>query len=314
VVDYPSVDPNNVDGVPNTALGSLAFSTPYEPGSTMKALTIASLLDAGAITPSTQIVAPGKLPLSSDNFIKDAWSHGDLRYTAAGVLTFSSNTGISLLSQELSAEKRHQYMLGFGLNQETAVNFYGESSGVVRDYRDWDSVTNYTVGFGQGLQMTSAQVAGIYQTLGNDGVRMPLTLVEGCELPDGTSIATPAVEGTRVVSEKAARETVQILENVVTQGSYSSTLLMPGYRVAAKTGTAEIAEGGRYTDERVISVAGLVPAEDPEYAVVVTFGKPDTMKTSGAAAPTFTKIMTQLVKAFRVTPSSETAPTIPLYW
>jgi cell division protein FtsI (penicillin-binding protein 3) len=89
---------------------------------------------------------------------------------------------------------------------------------------------------------------------------------------------------------------------------------MPGYRVAAKTGTAEVAEGGIYTSDRVISVAGLVPADKPEYAVVVTFGKPDTMKTSGAAAPTFNKIMTQLVKTFRVTPSRTTAPTIPMYW
>jgi cell division protein FtsI (penicillin-binding protein 3) len=314
VVDYPTVDPNNVDGAARTALGSLAFSTPYEPGSTMKALTIASLLDGGKITPATQVVAPGRLDLSSNDYIKDAWSHGDIRYTAAGALTFSSNTGISLLAQKMSAKDRHKYMLDFGLNEETAVNFFGESSGVLRDYTKWDSVTDYTVGFGQGLQTTSAQVAGIYQTLGNDGVRVPLTLVEGCEWEDGTITHVPSAEGTRVVSEKAAKQTVEILENVVTQGSFSAALTMPGYRVAAKTGTAEIAEGGRYTDERVISVAGLVPAEDPEYAVVVTFGKPDTMKTSGAAAPTFKKIMTQLVKTFRVTPSGTKAPTIPLYW
>ncbi|MGV8968937.1 MAG: peptidoglycan D,D-transpeptidase FtsI family protein [Microbacteriaceae bacterium] len=314
VVDYPAVDPNNVDGVANTALGSLAFSTPYEPGSTMKALTIASLLDAGSITPATQVVAPGRLTLSSNDYIKDAWSHGDIRYTAAGALTFSSNTGISLLAQNLSAQKRHQYMLDFGLNEDTAVKFFGESSGVVRDYTKWDSVTDYTVGFGQGLQTTSAQIAGIYQTLGNDGVRMPLTLVEGCEWPDGSMTEVPTNEGTRVVSEAAAQQTVAILENVVTQGSFSAALTMPGYRVAAKTGTAEIAEGGRYTDERVISVAGLIPADNPEYAVVVTFGKPDTMKTSGAAAPTFKKIMTQLVKTFRITPSGTTAPSIPLYW
>ena len=314
VVDYPTVDPNNVDGAARTALGSLAFSTPYEPGSTIKALTVASLLDAGSITPTTQVIAPGRLVLSSNDSIKDAWSHGDIRYTAAGALTFSSNTGISLLAQNLSAEKRHAYMLAFGLNEDTAVDFLGESSGVVRDYSQWDSVTDYTVGFGQGLQTTSVQVAGIYQTLGNDGVRVPLTLVEGCHWPDGSVTRQPDAEGIRVVSESAAKQTVEILENVVTQGSFSSALTLPGYRVAAKTGTAEIAEGGRYTDERVISVAGLVPAEDPEYAVVVTFGKPDTMKTSGAAAPTFKKIMTQLVKTFRVTPSGTTAPTIPLYW
>ena len=94
----------------------------------------------------------------------------------------------------------------------------------------------------------------------------------------------------------------------------SNTLQIPGYRIAAKTGTAQVAEKGRYGDNYTISVAGLIPAEAPEYAVVVTFGNPDTMKTSGAAAPTFTKIMTQVIKSFRVTPSTKPAPQIPQTW
>ena len=314
VADYPSVDPNNVDGVPTTALGSLAFSTPYEPGSTMKAMTVASLLDAGAISPTERVSVPSLLTLPSGGTIKDAFVHPDVRYTVAGVLTNSSNIGTSLLSEKLNKDARRDYMVKFGLTQRTAVGFNGESPGYVPETKNWDERTNFAVQFGQAEQTTSAQVASIYQTLGNGGVRMPLTLVEGCEWPDGTVTDLPSTEGVRAVSETAADQTVGLMENVVTQGSLSSALSIPGYRVAAKTGTAEVAEGGVYTSDRVVSIAGLVPAENPEYAIVVTFGKPDTIKTSAAVAPTFKKITNQVIKTFRIEPSTTATVKMPLTW
>jgi cell division protein FtsI (penicillin-binding protein 3) len=317
VADYPSVDPNNVDGSPNTALGSLAFSTPYEPGSTMKALTVASLLDSGVITPTTQVTAPGRRDLPSGAYVKDAWAHSDIPYTATGVLTNSSNTGISYLTDLLpDKDTRRDYLLAFGLNEKTAVDFQGESSGSIPTTDRWDDLTNYAVQFGQGMSTTSVQVASAYQALGNGGVRMPLTLVEGCVQPDGTVTDLPSTEGTRVVSEAAADTTVEMMENVVTQGGLSAELTIPGYRVAAKTGTAEVAgEGGAgYGSDRVISIAGLVPAEAPEYAIVVTIGKPSTIKTSSAVSETFKKITTQAIKTFRIAPSTEPSTEIPLTW
>ena len=314
VADYPSVDPNNVSGVPITALGSLAFSTPYEPGSVFKAMTSASLLDAGVATPATQVIAPGRLYLSDGDYIKDAWAHDDLRYTMAGALMHSSNTGISALTNLLNAQSRHDYMIKFGLNKETEVHFNGESDGYLSDASAWDERTNYAVQFGQGVSATSAQVASIYQTLGNGGVRMPLTLVEGCEWPDGTETDLPATEGTRVVSEYAADTTVNMLEKVVTDGAMRDRLGVSNYRVAVKTGTGEVAEGGVYTDKRVISISGLAPAEDPQYVVIVTAGIPSSMYVSSALATTFRDIMTQVLKTFRVTPSTEPAPDIPLTW
>jgi cell division protein FtsI (penicillin-binding protein 3) len=89
---------------------------------------------------------------------------------------------------------------------------------------------------------------------------------------------------------------------------------VPGYRIAAKTGTGEVAENGRYGSERIVSYAGVFPADRPAYAIVVTFGKPDTMKSSAAAAPVFNAIMEQVIKTFRVTPSTEAAPNLPLTW
>ena len=311
MADYPTVDPNNVSGAKRTALGSLAFTTPYEPGSTMKPLTAASLIDAGKITQTTHVETPSILAVDGGGTIKDSFVHGTIRYTTAGVITNSSNIGISLLSKSLSKAERRDYLVKFGLDKKTDVNFLYEANGNVPEVDRWDSITRYAVSFGQGMTTTTAQVASAYQALGNDGVRLPLTLVEGCEWPDGTVTETPKTEGIRVVSKSAANQTVQMMENVVTQGWLANELQIPGYRVAAKTGTAQVAENGRYGNNYVISVAGMVPAENPEYVVILTFGEPDTLKTSGAAAPTFKKIMTQVIKTFTVTPSTKAAPTIP---
>jgi cell division protein FtsI (penicillin-binding protein 3) len=313
--DWPTVDPNDVNGAPRDALGSRAFTHPYEPGSTFKAMSMAMLLDAGVAAANTEVVAKGRFELRTGEVISDAWDHEDLNYTLAGVLVNSSNTGVSALVDRLSPEVRYEYLEKFGVGQKTAVGFNGESGGISRPVEDWQGPDRYNIMFGQGVSATTAQVAGIYQTLGNGGVRMPLTLIEGCEKPDGTFQATEAPEPVRVVSEYAADSIVQILENTVSQGGLSQTVDIPGYRVAAKTGTAEVAKAGiGYTSDRIVSVAGVAPAEDPEYAVIVTLGLPDTIKTSAAAAPTFSKIMSQTLTTFRVTPSTEPAPQIPLTW
>lgn len=315
VADYPTVDPNDVNSAPRTALGSLAFSSPYEPGSTFKAMTVASLLDAGKITPATQITVPGFYEVDGAS-IGDSWAHGDLKFTTAGVIMNSSNVGIAILTERLDAAARHDYLTKFGIGSKTAVNFNGESGGLLADAANWDPITSKTVQFGQGVSATSAQVASIYQTLGNGGVKMPLTLVEGCEHADGTVTDLPSTEGIPVVSETAADQTVRMMETVVTDGWLKNVLTIPGYRVAAKTGTAEVAadDGSGYTGDRIVSVAGIAPADDPKYAIVVTIGKPDTIKTSAAAAPTFQKIMTQVLKKYRVAPSSTPATPIPLTW
>ncbi|MFP7833484.1 peptidoglycan D,D-transpeptidase FtsI family protein [Marisediminicola sp. LYQ134] len=312
LADWPSVDPNNVDGTPVTNLGSLAFTTPYEPGSTFKPMTAAMLIDKGVADPMTQVSVPAVWFSPEGNRIADAAPHADLQLTLTGVIEQSSNVGISQLATRVSNSDRYDYMRAFGIGSKTEVDFQGESAGLLSE--TWDDQTKYNVSFGQGVSVTGAQMASIYQTLGNGGVRKPLTLVTGCELPDGTMTDEPSTEETRVVSEAAADTSVAMMESVANTGGLAAQLQIPGYRVAAKSGTAEVAAGGVYTSDRVVSVAGLAPAEDPKYAVIVTFVKPSTIRTSAAAAPTFQKIMTQVLKTYRVTPSSTPAPSMPTTW
>ena len=314
VVDYPTVDPNNPGDARRDALGSRAFSWAYEPGSTMKTLTAATLLDQGTADPYTQVVAPGRIYLSDGGFIKDAWAHDDTRYTLTGALVDSSNTAFSLLSQSVDAETRRNNMLAFGLNQATEVGFLSESEGVVHPTSEWDERTNYTVQFGQGLTLTAVQLASAYQAIGNGGVRWPVALVEGCEHADGTVTDLPEGETRRVVSESAARQTLDMMESLVSVGPNAGTLQIPGYRIAAKSGTAEVAENGVYGDKAVISYAGLAPAEAPEYVVAVSAGIPSSMYSSTNIAGTFHDVMAQTLTTFRVAPSGQPSPSLPLTW
>ena len=311
--DWPTVDPNDLNSASAEDAGSRIFTAPYEPGSVLKPATVAGMLDAGILTATTPFTVPSSYTVNGE-VIHDSWGHGTVQYTTAGILVNSSNIGIGQMSEMQSLTARTDYLRAFGFGSKTGADFLGEESGLVRSPDKTDPVTAVTQQFGQGMTATSAQVASLYQTLGNGGVRIPLTLVEGCELPDGTYVDVPDATGTRVISEQAATTTVNILENVVTNYHLGPTLAVPGYRIAAKSGTAEVAAGGRYTSDRIVSIAGILPADDPQYAITVTFAYPTTMKSSRAAAPTFNAIAEQVIKTFRILPSTEPAPEIPLTW
>ncbi len=314
--DWPTVDPNDLNSAGADDSGARSFTAPYEPGSVIKTATVASLLDAGKLSASTRFEIPAGYTIPGVGFtIRDSVLHGGgLHYTTAGVLVESSNIGIAQMTELMPLQQRIDYLHKFGFGSGTSgADFLGEDEGYVRPAPS-DVITSITQQFGQGMTATSAQVASLYQTVANGGVRMPLTLVEGCEKPDGSYTDVPDPQGTRVVSEYAADTTMLMLEGVTTQYHLANVLAVPGYRIAAKSGTAEVADGDGYGSDRIVSIAGAFPVDDPQYAIVVTFAKPVTMKTSAAAAPTFNAIVKQVIKTYRVTPSTVPAPDNPLFW
>ncbi|MEO6944222.1 MAG: penicillin-binding protein 2 [Lacisediminihabitans sp.] len=316
LADWPSVDPNNVNATPIHNLGSLAFNAYYEPGSTMKALSASMLIDSGLATPATQATVPSLWKTPEGGTIRDATNHATERLTLTGVLQQSSNVGISMIGIRVPEQQRFDYMTKFGLGQKSAVDFQGESARGIPPVKNWDDQRKYDMLYGQGVAVTAVQLAGAYQAIANGGVRLPLTLVESCTKPDGTVSDLPSGAPVRVISEASAKTVVNMLESVVTGGELASALQIPGYRVAAKSGTAEVAgpNGAGYTRDRIVSLSGLAPAEDPQYGVLVTYTKPAIMKTSAAAAPTFQKIMTQVLKTYRVPPSTTPSTSPPTTW
>jgi cell division protein FtsI (penicillin-binding protein 3) len=319
VADWPTVNPNDVARTADqdsAALGSRAFTAPYEPGSTMKAITASMLLDAGVASPGSRVVAPYRWRSADGADINDSEVHGDEHLTLTGVLVQSSNTGISQLGSKISSADRLAYLKRFGFGAETAVGFGAEAAGSFgADAPDWDAQTRYATMFGQGLTTSAIQMASAYQTLANGGVRLPVRLVESCTDADGTVHAVETGEGTRAVSASAADATVRMLENVATKGWLADQVRIPGYRVATKTGTAqEVDETGGYGKDYLVSMAGTAPADDPRYVVYVALSQPTKMNNSGATAPIWRKVMTRALQSGGVVPSGSTSPDLPAAW
>jgi cell division protein FtsI (penicillin-binding protein 3) len=318
VADWPTVDPNDVNATASTdtgALGSRAFTAPFEPGSTMKAVTAAGLLDAGLAKPGSGVVAPYRLVAGGAN-VNDSEYHGDERLTMTGVLVQSSNTGMSLLGSRMTDAMRYRYLQRFGFGAETAVRFGAEAPGDLGvDAPHWDPQSRLATMFGQGLTATPVQMASAYATIANGGVREPVRLVDGCTAADGT-VTKPAIPAaTRVISAAAARSTVAMLENVATKGWLAADVRIPGYRVGIKTGTAQESDGsGAYSKGFLVSMAGVAPADSPKYVVYVDLDAPSKMNTSQATAPVFRQVMARVLQQHDVVPSGSRSPDLPTQW
>jgi cell division protein FtsI (penicillin-binding protein 3) len=308
--EWPSVDPNDVDASVAADRSSRIFRESFEPGSTFKALTAATVIDAGAQTPLSTVVASSYETFDNGARVKDAFNHPAYTYTLAGVLIDSSNAGISRFSERVDAQTRSEYLKKFGIAQGSAIGFPFEVKGDIHPVEEWDNQTLYNTAYGQGLTATMPELAGAYAAIANDGARMPLSLVESCTEADGTVVTPKLPEAVQVVRPETAAQVRGILENVALQANYSRAIEIPGYRLAVKTGTGEKADlvnGGYKAGVYFTTMAGFAPAEDPEYLVVVTLDEPLKVRSSGANATAFQKAMTQVLKTYRVMPST-TAP------
>lgn len=311
VADVPTVDPNAPSSTDAANRGSRAFTAPFEPGSTFKALTAASVINAGQADPLSRITADYRYRPPNGADINDSFFHGPTPYTLTGVLIDSSNTGMSQFGERLSDQQRYDDMLAFGLGERSEVGFPGEEPGDLHGGPEaWDNQTKYATMFGQGLTTTAVQIASVYQTIANGGVRMPVRLVDGCG--DDTPVQS---KGERVISETAAQQTSAMLERVYLEGWLAEEWEIPGYRVAAKTGTAQVPDGnGGYLSGYLVSVSGFAPADDPQFVVSVSIMNPVKMNSSAASAPVFQQVMSQVLKKYRTVPSGAPAPELPATW
>jgi len=312
--EYPTVDPNNINAS-GSYLYSRIFGATFEPGSTFKGITASTLIDAGGQTPTSTARVPSTVHFPNGAVVRDASGHPTYDYTLAGVLIDSSNAGASVFSQRVSAQTRYDYLKKFGIGSGSAVGFTGEAHGLVHPVEDWDNQMRYDTSYGQGLTTTVPELLGAYEAIVNGGVKTPLRLVESCTRADGT-VVTPALpKPERVISEKTSADMRAILENVALQStSYSSMIKIPGYRLGVKSGTGQIAENGRYKQGvYYTTMIGFAPAEDPQYLVAVTLDEPTKVRSSSANAPTFKKAMTQVLKTYRVMPSTSKPKKLPKF-
>lgn len=313
MASVPTFDPNQPGQTTEADWTNRPVTHAFEPGSTMKVLTMAALLEEGAITPETPFTVPGNLPRGPHVF-KDHWPHGTLQLTATGVLAKSSNIGTILAAERMPQERLYHYLKEFGVGSQTGLQYPGESPGLLPDPATWSVLTHPSLAFGQGMALTALQITEIYATLANGGVRVDPKLIDAYLLPDGTAQATPPSPERRVVSEKTADTVLAMMERVVSEEGTAPIAAIPGYRVGGKTGTAQRFEPtcGCYRGYTT-SFIGVAPADDPKVVVGVWLDNPRAITFGGlGGGPVFTEVTKAALASLRVVPSGTPPSDLPI--
>ena len=294
LAEAPGFDPNAFRTLDYRETRARTFTDAVEAGSTMKAFLVASAIDSRVIDPAQLFDTgdEGRLRVRGKT-IKDRKPFGVL--APADVLRVSSNVGAVLIAQAIGREAQYQGLERFGFGTRTRSRFPFESSGILRDWRGWQPVDQAAISYGQGLSITGIQLASALGALANDGMRMEPRLVLARRRGDEGWRATDVRPHGRAVSPRAARLTLDMMQSVVSAEGTGRLAALEGVRVAGKTGTAQKldVEAGRYSKSRYIAwFIGVVPADDPELAIVVAVDEPKGPLHSGGgiAAPLFARV------------------------
>jgi cell division protein FtsI/penicillin-binding protein 2 len=259
----------------------------YEPGSTFKAITVAGALQDGLVTPSTMFDIPPQLQVA-DRTIHDAESHGYEELSVADILKVSSNIGADEIGARLGPQRFDSWVHRFGFGAPTGVDLPGEDRGIVLHSWQYSGASMANLPFGQGESVTPIQMMAAYSAIANGGILRPPRIVESI---GGKPVPEP--RGRRIISSAVASELRGMLRGVLADGGTASGAAIPGYDLAGKTGTANIAENGQYSNSAyVASFLGFVPASHPRLLVAVIVDQPQGSIYGGSvAAPAFQKIV-----------------------
>ena len=303
LANYPSYSPDNRKNLTGAQLRNIAITDTFEPGSTMKPITVAIALEAGRVTPQTQIAtAPGTYKL--DKFtIRDTHNYGTL--TVEGVVQKSSNVGSLKIAQRLSAQEMWDTYTALGYGHKPDLAFPGAATGRVRHWKAWRPVEQATMSYGYGLSASLFQMAHSYTAFSHDGRVIPATLVKA---PDDT-----AVEGVRVFSEKNARAVRKMLEMAAGPGGTGQRAQTVGYSVGGKSGTARKQQGKGYASNKYRAwFTGMAPIDKPRVIVAVMVDEPSNGVYYGGAvaAPVFSEVVQQTLRIMGVQPDMAVKPAI----
>lgn len=293
LAEHPPTDPNDFRSLDFKSTRSRAFHDAIEPGSTFKVFLVAGALDAGVIQSDEMIeTSPGWLRIPGKT-IRDHEDYG--RISIAQILEISSNVGAVTITQRLEPRRHYELLRRFGFGHSTESGFPQESAGILRHYRGWQPVDRATLAFGQGVSVTPVQLASATAALANGGVWQKPRLVAARRKAGGTWEEVPREAGHRVVSSRAAAETLRMMETVVSATGTGRRASLRGLRVAGKTGTAQKfdTEAGRYSKTDYLAwFIGVVPANDPRLAITVMIDEPQGRAHGGgdAAAPLFAQV------------------------
>jgi cell division protein FtsI/penicillin-binding protein 2 len=286
MANWPPVDPNDLSSASNEDLVNKATGFTYEPGSTFKAFTVAAALEEKLVTPASSFVLPPSIQVA-DRVIEDSHPRGTETLSVAEILSHSSNVGAVTIGLETGAEKFSRWISRFGFGRPTGVQFPAEEQGIVPELEEYSGSSMGNLPIGQGLAVTPMQMMAGYAAIAVGGILRQPQLIE--RIGEET-VATP--EGRRVIKEDVAAQVREMLEGVLAAGGTASEVSVPGYTLAGKTGTSEVAENGTYSETKyVASFIGFAPADDPKLLAAVIVDQPQGDIYGGSVAgPAFGQI------------------------
>ncbi|ODN44054.1 penicillin-binding protein [Piscirickettsia litoralis] len=293
IANHPSFNPNNRSNLAPELIRNRAVTDVFEPGSVMKPFTIAYALSSGKFQKNDTInTAPGWLNIDGRK-IHDARNYGEL--AIADVLKKSSNVGIAKMMMQLPALEFKYFLSRFGFGEVSFSGLPGERSGVISGEGRLTQAKAASLGFGYGLAATTLQLAQAYAVLAAEGVRYPVRIVEG------------QAQGQRVLDADIAVDVVKMLETVVSPTGTGHRAMIPGFRVAGKTGTVRMVSKKGYDLDRYTALfAGIVPVNQPRLVVVVVIHDPRGDRYYGGeiAAPVFATIAKRSLHVLGVEPDN----------
>lgn len=295
MANSPSYNPNNLPNTPKEAMRNRAITDIFEPGSTVKPMVVMTALKQGVIRENSVL---NTLPYRINGHeIKDVARYAELSVT--GVLQKSSNVGVSKMALAMPYSALVDTYSRFGLGKPTNLGLVGESSGLYPKKQRWSDIERATFSFGYGLMVTPLQLARVYATIGSLGIYRPLSITK----------VDPPVSGERVFPEPLVRQVVHMMESVALPGGGGVKAAIKGYRIAIKTGTAKkVGPDGKYVNRYIAYTAGVAPASNPRFALVVVINDPQGGKYYGGAisAPVFGAIMGGVLRTMNIQPDALT--------
>jgi cell division protein FtsI (penicillin-binding protein 3) len=286
MANWPAVDPNDLTAASSEDLINKATGFTYEPGSTFKAFTVSAALQEKLVTPTSSFVLPPSIQVA-DRTIEDAEARPTETMSVAEILAHSSNVGAVTIGLEVGAEKFSRWIDRFGFGRPTGVQFPAEEQGIVPELDEYSGSTMGNLPIGQGLAVTPMQMMAGYAAIADGGILRRPQLVERI---GGRAIDEP--KGHRVIDAGVAAQVREMLEGVLAAGGTASEVSVPGYTLAGKTGTAQVAENGTYSETKyVASFIGFAPAQNPQLLAAVIVDEPQGEIYGGSvAAPAFGQI------------------------
>jgi cell division protein FtsI/penicillin-binding protein 2 len=287
----PGFDANRFPQTSRDVQRNRAVTDTYEPGSTLKVVTVAGALSEQLVTPSTAFTLAPKIQVA-DRVIHEAHRTRTEQMTVAEILAQSSNIGTITLAQQLGRERLTKWLGRFGFGRKTGIDFPGETEGILPGY--WSGSTIGTLPIGHGIAVTPVQMAAAYAAVANGGVWMQPHLVMNSR-----------TKKRRVISRAVSEQLMAMMRDVVLEGT-GTEAAVDGYQVAGKTGTAAKPDpqGGYSTSKYVASFVGAVPASDPRLVVLVTVDEPSTIWGGTVAAPAFQQIARFALQYLEIPPDA----------